>query len=586
MPTADAYIQVLQRRMRLHAYRTRGTNGMPPGWAEWFEALPKPAVTHAHADAVVAEMASRPPRPPDPIAPDPGPWRAFLATWRQGWEPPDPESRPLRIFAGGFSVLWHVLLFFAMLWLLLTGFDPSTAPRLGEEDVVQVEFLGEGVPAEVGGGEGEPAESSQAAVASPVEEPAPAPSPAPSRAVAGATEAEPSAAPEPAAPDPVLPAPAFEVQRPVTPTELAAAAPEVPVAREIPMPAPREQPLQVSEPVPDTSADFLLPPPTVAVEQAVATPELQATAPQPVQREIPAPPRRLSPAPVAAPSIAGPQLELPTGAAAEREIPMPAPATPLPRAPQLRVQAPPTPESALEPGQRTARQREIPMPARATAPVEAGSADASGADRAAAPSSVATDSSSTPASAATGDPPTGAEATATSAGPRPVPAPGAWPDPARADGWGASDREREGSQAGGLEGLYDSAGRVRLADTPGSTASGDPPGTITEEIANLDRAGTWLRRPPIGYEPTSLDRFWRPNETLLEEWVRRSVTTVRIPIPGTSKTLVCQTVLLAAGGGCGIEDPNMVDQPASARPPPDIPFKPELQEGGGATPAD
>ena len=63
-----------------------------------------------------------------------------------------------------------------------------------------------------------------------------------------------------------------------------------------------------------------------------------------------------------------------------------------------------------------------------------------------------------------------------------------------------------------------------------------------------------------------------PNETLLEEWVRKSITTVRIPIPGTNKHIVCQTVLLALGGGCGITDPNLNEQPARARPPPDIPF--------------
>lgn len=600
MPTADAYIQALQRRMRLHAYRTRGTNGMPPGWAEWFESLPKAPPTHAHADALVAQAALRPPRPPERAGPDPGPWRAFLATWRQGWDPPDPEERPLRIAAGGISVLWHLLLLFAMLWLLLTGFDPSAATRLGEEDVVQVEFIGEGVPAEVGGGEGEPAQSGPAPAAPAATEAPAVPAKAPAvQAVAGAAAPVPPAAPEPAAveaavAEPALPAPAFEVPRPEVPTEPLAAAPQQPVEREIPMPAPREQPLQVSEPVPDTSADFLLPPPTIDIERSLATPELRPAEPQPVQREIPPPPRRLSPAPLAAPGIDAAQLEMPVGAAREREIPMPAPATPLPPAPQLRVQAPATPDATLEAGQRTVRQRGIPMPAIATRPEGAGAADsAAPAPEAAVADAAGGEATARPAEStaatteAAADPGgVGADdSAAASAGPRPVPAPGAWPDPARADGWGASDRVREGSQAGELSGLYDSAGRVRLAETPGSSASGNPPGTITEEIAHLDRAGTWLRRPPIGYEPTSLDRFWRPNETLLEEWVRRSVTTVRIPIPGTSKTLVCQTVLLAAGGGCGIEDPNMVEQPASARPPPDIPFKPELQEGGGAAPA-
>jgi hypothetical protein len=106
---------------------------------------------------------------------------------------------------------------------------------------------------------------------------------------------------------------------------------------------------------------------------------------------------------------------------------------------------------------------------------------------------------------------------------------------------------------------------------------------VTQEIANLDRAGTWLRRAPNGYEPTRYDRAWRPNQTLLQEWVSRGIREVGIPIPGTGKRLVCTVSLLALGGACSVVDPNLNDQPATARPPPDIPFKPHLQEGPGVT---
>jgi len=107
---------------------------------------------------------------------------------------------------------------------------------------------------------------------------------------------------------------------------------------------------------------------------------------------------------------------------------------------------------------------------------------------------------------------------------------------------------------------------------------GQPPGNVEERIPNLDRAGTWLRRPPIDYTPTRFDKFWTPNETLLEEWVRRNIRSVSIPIPGTKKKLNCVVSLLQLGGGCSLEDPDLQDQPPGARPPPDIPFKPELQE--------
>ena len=131
-------------------------------------------------------------------------------------------------------------------------------------------------------------------------------------------------------------------------------------------------------------------------------------------------------------------------------------------------------------------------------------------------------------------------------------------------------------------GAYNSDGSVRLAETPGSASPGLPPGTIDDRLINLDRAGTWLKRKPNDYQPTTLDNYWRPNETLFEEWVRKSITTVRIPIPGTNKHIVCMTVLLALGGGCDISDSNLNDQPATARPPPDIPFKPALQEDNGS----
>src|SRR5690606_41351416 len=98
-------------------------------------------------------------------------------------------------------------------------------------------------------------------------------------------------------------------------------------------------------------------------------------------------------------------------------------------------------------------------------------------------------------------------ATAATTGPRPDPAAGGWPDPARADDWGGSDMRREGGQAGQSAGLFDSDGRVRLAQTPGTSASGNPPGTITEGIENLDRAGICVRRRPTTHAPTSSARY-------------------------------------------------------------------------------
>jgi hypothetical protein len=165
------------------------------------------------------------------------------------------------------------------------------------------------------------------------------------------------------------------------------------------------------------------------------------------------------------------------------------------------------------------------------------------------------------------------------AGPKPGEKPGAWNTAKAGDDWGVSDRNRPGGQAGG-SGLFDENGRPRLP--PGSSASaggGLPPGVVSEDIADLDRAGTWLKRKnPLPYEATTFDRYWMPGGTLLEEWVRRGIREVQISIPGTSKKLRCVVSLLQLGGGCGIDDPNMQDQEATARKPPDVPWKPELQE--------
>ncbi|MGH8031071.1 MAG: transmembrane repetitive protein, partial [Luteimonas sp.] len=144
--------------------------------------------------------------------------------------------------------------------------------------------------------------------------------------------------------------------------------------------------------------------------------------------------------------------------------------------------------------------------------------------------------------------------------------------------WGLADRNRPGGQAGRPGGLFNADGSPRLAGNDGRVGGGLPPGTVTDDFARIDRHGTWLKRPPTDYTPTTFDKFWVPNESLLEEWVRRSIKQVLIPIPGTSKTIKCSVVLLALGGACDIDDPNLQDVEARARKPPDVPFKRELQE--------
>lgn len=75
---------------------------------------------------------------------------------------------------------------------------------------------------------------------------------------------------------------------------------------------------------------------------------------------------------------------------------------------------------------------------------------------------------------------------------------------------------------------------------------------VEYRIANLDRAGLFIRPPPIDYEPTVFEAYWVPHENLLEEWVRKGIKEVSIPIPGSGWRIVCKVSLLAPGAGCGI----------------------------------
>ncbi|HBN53624.1 MAG TPA: hypothetical protein DD456_06195, partial [Stenotrophomonas sp.] len=136
-------------------------------------------------------------------------------------------------------------------------------------------------------------------------------------------------------------------------------------------------------------------------------------------------------------------------------------------------------------------------------------------------------------------------------------------------------------------GLFNADGSVRLADGgdrgQASGARGAPGGeSDTWSREQIDRAGTWLKRPPYEHAPTSFDKYWVPNESLLAEWVRKGIKSIEIPIPGSENRISCVISILQFGGGCGLNNPNMQDQPASARPPPDIPFKKELQDDNGS----
>lgn len=570
MFSAADLILALQRRMLLRSpQRRRPAGEFPPGWQSWFEQMRERvgAITGATSEAIVAVFLQRPLTVPPRRAGELTQWQAFATLWRQQWHPPEPEERKVRWIAGIVSALWHLLFGALLIWLMYLRFMGLGTPAQGD-NVVQVEYIGQGTPQETGG---------------PVQPAGPAAAPA-QRAPA-ARPATPVQAPAAAAP-----------QAAVAPTDMVPALdmppPEV-VQRDVPEPTPTaEQPVTVSEPVPVPSEPtvFVLPPTRRRVEEpAVASPDLRVEPSQVQAVEVPEPLQART-REVPQQAIETPAISTRVPEVAAREIPVPLPRPSLPEvapsrtaAPELRV---PTP---------SVRTAEIPtpqMPAPAApAPPSPTSAAPAAAPATPAPTATAAPASTTPGAASAQQAPAqpgpaqqapARPAATAGTGPKPVAAPGGWPSPKRGDDWGEGTRDRPGGPSGQQPGLYNPDGSVRVAETPGSAAPGEPPGTVTEEIQDLDRAGTWLKRKPTDYEPTAFDKYWRPSETLLQEWVRRSIRRVLIPIPGTGKRIVCDVTLLAFGGGCGIVDPNLNEQAAGARPPPDIPFKPALQEDNGS----
>jgi hypothetical protein len=531
--TAADLLDVLRQRRLRKSLRPEVPGQMPPGWQAWLEAMPERvgAVTGVPPPQLIAVLVQRPLATPPRRVDELNRWQSFATLWRQQWQPPVREERGQRWFATGFSATLHVLFIVLLLWLgyvQLTAMPPATG-----DSVVQVEFIGQGTPEDAGGGE-----------PSGAEQPQPTPEPP---------------APAAAQPQPATAQPQVEAQPP------AEATPEVAEPQPAPVAA---QPIQVTEvAVPDTA--FTLPPPkprTPNLQQpSITVPQLRTTLEDIIEQPRVAAPVR---------SVELPQRDIVVPevreSVAEIEVPERLPqARALPQrtaTPQLQV-----PALQNEPGE-----LRVPTPASSTA---AASSAAPQATPAATPGSATT--AAGPVSPSTGTQPS---ATAAGSGTAPASKPGALPAPVRGDDWGAASRTRPGGapagRAGERPGLFGADGRPNLVDAPAPARNA--PGTVEQSIADLDRAGTWLKRPPYDYKPTMFDRFWVPRETLLQEWVRKGIKKISIPIPGTSLKLECVVSALQLGAGCGLNNPDVNDQPARGRPPPDIPFKPHLQEDNGS----
>ena len=566
MTQAADIVQALVERSTPRVPLERKT-GMPYGWALWLRAQPQSTV-HARPAEVVELLAQRPPVVP-PRGEELSIWPAFFSLFRAGWLPAPSDEKPLRWGSRIGSLVLHLLFVVFLAWVawMQSLYVPRPPEADGGGERIAVGFVGAGDP-------GTP--QTQAEGGSDL---TPGEAPAVVEQVAPAAQSSAQAAPS-------MPGESAPARVPPPPSVLEQAS--HPEPEPVQPPAAAEQPVQVTE-VESPSIDYVLPPTTprtievrVPVEQSLREREVEV---------VQAPQVRM---PQARPVDI--QVRQPRETALEvrtREIDEPLPQVQVRevavRAPQVEARLPGAPEATL-------RQREVAMPETGTADTAtgAGTADASAAAGTAA---VAT------RTAGGGSAPAAGEATARApgsvAGASPASGSGWQSSPLAGDDWGQASAGEQ--RPGGAPGLFDGQGRIRLPGEGDGTGQSRGPGTTggapgegtadrgapggdsdTWTRERFEKSGTWLTRPPYGFEPTSFDRYWVPNESLLAEWVRKGMKTVAIPIPGTGKKINCVVSLLQLGGGCGIVDPDLNEQPAQGRPPPDIPFKPELQEDNGS----
>ena len=565
MTTATDVIAALNQRRQRKSLRPEAPGQFPSGWQDWFDAMPR---VDAHApgaavaslvDAAAAKPLRAIPRSPRRL----NRWQAFGVLWQQNWEPDLREDRNLRIGVRVLDMVLHLLLAGALLWLMYLGYL-ALAHKLDEEDeAVQVEFIGRGNVAEGGGALANAGADSAPTAAAPAQRAA-TPSPASGRPDAAIAQV----------PMPAQPPMPVEAE---TPTQVRAVVP--------PLPAEAAQPLQVSEsPRPPEPTAFQLPP---VRERSVQVPEVQLREVQPREQVDEVATLRPQPVRTLQPSERQAQLRMPELRNQPQSLDVPTPQR------MQAVAARATPDIATRQVQVPALRgevRDIPMPpggaptpatqpGRGTSASSTAAANGAGGERGNAASAGKAAAGSGQGSKAATQGGRGVTTAGTGAGPGNKPAPGGWPGTAKTDDWGASSRNVAGTGTGngrngdgnGKSGLYNDDGSLRLPDEWTQISGLD-----------LDRSGTWLKRPGLEYKATRFDQYWIPQGNLLEEWVRRGIKKVSIPIPGSSRRLQCVVSLLALGGACMPVSDDVNEQPAMARPPPDIPFKPQLQEDNGS----
>ncbi len=514
-----------------------------PSWQLWLSSRHHAqAATGPVPDDLIAIMAARPPTTAPAVPPELSRWQRWRGLFDVGWDPANRNSGRMRF--GGMSL--SLLINACFLLFLLASLYLRFAPEAPQEEGVRIRITGFGTPDAAGGGEqvadGEPASAAMASTR---------------RASASASSSMASAAA-------TASAPAASEAGQTSDNE---------VAEEVAVEA--AQPLLVSEARSTEEANFTLPPTRILDQPELTIPVPQARPLQAVG-EIPGPLPEVRSLSVPERRVA--DVRTPNIQRAEQEIPEPL------QAPQVAIRQ--LQPNLPAPGLRVpdTQSRDLPgVPAAASSASDAGNSAASASHAGSSGSATAGTAASSASREGLPDgrgssAQPGQAAQQAGVGPAAAASSGAWPSPQRGTDWGAATENRAGQGAGAAGNQAGQGTGSGLFNADGSPRLGDD--RFKARTPNPYEEGSWLRRPGLAVKGTMFDGIWRPPESLLQEWVRRGVKSIDIPLPGGKVKIRCTISILQAGGGClPVAGENGVhDQPARARAAPSVPFKPALHE--------
>ncbi len=524
----DLAAALRSRRRSLRSIRPQGESPFLTSWRAWLHAAPGKAASPGYPESDLSDiLLARPSLPRKPGSRmQLTRWQSFRSLFRNSWDKEDDGNRRLRIGSAIASLVINLFFAAMLLWLMYLRF--MARPAEVEEVAMRVQLVGQGAPEEEGGG---------------------TPQPQPEITVAREASRTTTAKPEAAAPERASVAPSQVQSQAEAVAALPMQAPQAPAQVATEQRAP-EQPLQPSAPI-------LVAKPTEAVPRFT----------QPAQHmpQLPAP-------------VLAPQPELQAQA-----LPNPPEPTQVP-VPNVRTQAVampalPSQNHAVHSADLSQAVRDLPAP---PAPTAGSSAALSGTSASSASSSAASGANAplrgtaatTGAPAATAGSGSGIQPSGRGVGAGTQQKTGGPPTPLKGDDWGAASRNVAGQPHGAIDGNRNGGANSSQYDTAGTAKYGAD--QFVARVKDPYKEGSWVKRQMRKDDPTMFEPYWVPHENLLEEWVRKGIKEIEIPLGGDGKRVIkCKISLLQLGGGCGIGPGanGVQDNPARARKPPAVPFK-------------